>query len=127
MSEAVLDASALLALIGAEPGSGVVAEALPTAVMSAVNYSEVSAKLIDLGLPEAEARRLLQDAPLEVAAFDKQRATEAGFLRSVTRDAGLSLGDRACLGLALEMKLPVLTADGAWRRLTIGVDVQLIR
>jgi PIN domain nuclease of toxin-antitoxin system len=37
------------------------------------------------------------------------------------------LGDRACLALALRLGLPVMTADRIWGKVTLGVDVQLIR
>jgi PIN domain nuclease of toxin-antitoxin system len=37
------------------------------------------------------------------------------------------LGDRACLALAQQLDLPVLTADKIWQRLDIGVSIQLIR
>ena len=47
MSSWVLDASALLALLNREPGSEKVVAALPDAVMSSVNLSEVVAKLVD--------------------------------------------------------------------------------
>ena len=45
MVKTVIDASALLALLNGEPGADVVAQALPGGVMSAVNVSEVVAKL----------------------------------------------------------------------------------
>jgi ribonuclease VapC len=40
---------------------------------------------------------------------------------------GCSLGDRACLALALQLNLPALTADKAWSKVNAGVVVQLIR
>jgi ribonuclease VapC len=51
----VLDASALLALINAEPGAKLVAKALPEATISAVNLAEVVTKLIDIGILERDA------------------------------------------------------------------------
>ena len=45
----VLDASALLALLLAEPGAARVAALLPDATVSAVNLSEVVAKLAEHG------------------------------------------------------------------------------
>ncbi len=53
----VLDASALLVLLNAEPGAEVVSQAHPQGVMSAVNLSEVIAKLAEAGMPEAVARQ----------------------------------------------------------------------
>jgi PIN domain nuclease of toxin-antitoxin system len=48
-------------------------------------------------------------------------------MRQVSRRAGLSFGDRACLALALIHGLPVLTADRAWAKVDVGVEVRLIR
>ncbi len=44
----VLDASAVLALVHDEPGAEIVAEALPSASLGAVNLAEVIGKLIDV-------------------------------------------------------------------------------
>jgi PIN domain nuclease of toxin-antitoxin system len=57
MSEVVLDASAILALLNAEPGAAVVEEAVPGAVMSAVNLSEAVAKLAERGGVEVKLIR----------------------------------------------------------------------
>jgi ribonuclease VapC len=48
---AVLDASAALVLLRAEPGHEQVAELLPGSVMSALNYSEVVQKLAQWAAP----------------------------------------------------------------------------
>ena len=43
-----------------------------------------------------------------------------------TADAGLSLGDRACV--ALELDLPVFTADQSWALVKdLDLDLHLIR
>lgn len=64
---------------------------------------------------------------LEVIPFDEDQAYEAGLLRTATRDAGLSLGDRGCLSLSRVKGLPVLTADKTWLDLRVGVEVKVIR
>ena len=127
MADAVLDASAVLALLQGEPGSGLVSARLPGATVSAVNFSEVVAKLADAGMPEAEIRRALNPLGLEVRAFDQQDAIAAGLLRPLTRTFGLSLGDRACLALGAALSRPVITTERAWKKLKIGVDVVLAR
>jgi PIN domain nuclease of toxin-antitoxin system len=123
----VLDASALLALVNAEKGWEQVAEALPEGVVSAVNLSEVVAKLADHGLPSEQIRELLSGLGLVVVPFDHADAFGAGELRAVKGGKQLSLGDRACLQLARRRELPALTADRYWSRIDAGVNVIVIR
>jgi PIN domain nuclease of toxin-antitoxin system len=127
MADAVLDASALLALLNAEPGADLVAAALPEAIISAINLSEVVAKLADAGMPEAAIREALQSLRLDVMAFGDEQAYDAGLMRPATRSSGLSLGDRGCLSLARRLGLSALTADRGWEDLSIGAEVRMIR
>lgn len=96
------------------------------AVMSAVNLSEVVAKLSDVGMAEAEIREIIEPLGVEVVAFDEATAFVAGLLRRESRRAGLSLGDRACLALGRARKLPVLTADIAWSTVDLDPEVELV-
>jgi len=123
----VIDASALLALLNSEPGADKVARAIPGAAISALNLSEVVGKLCSAGLPEKSIRQALLGLGLEVVPFDEEQAYEAGMLRTATDGAGLSLGDRGCLGLARKLGLPALTADRSWLKLLAGITVRVIR
>ena len=127
MPEVVIDASALLALLNAEPGAAVVAEALPSGVISAVNFSEVVAKLCEAGMPEKAIRQALQPLGLDILSFDEEQSYQAGLFRLPTRDRGISLGDRACLSLAKMLGVAALTADRAWAGISGGVKVKVIR
>ena len=127
MAEVVLDASALLALLNDEPGAELVAESLPQAAINAVNLSEVVAKLADAEMPDEAIRDALLVLSLDVVPFDVEQAYEAGLLRSATKGAGLSLGDRGCLSLARRLDLPALTADRMWEQLSVGAKVRVIR
>jgi ribonuclease VapC len=51
----------------------------------------------------------------------------AGRLWDQTRQAGLSLGDRACLSLGLRLGVSVLTSDRVWASLGLGISIQVIR
>lgn len=126
MSE-VLDASAILAVVQSETGAEVVLEAIPDGVISVVNISEVVAKLTDRGYRDDAIRKELRELNLAVKDFDEDQAYAAGMLRPLTRDRGLSLGDRACIALGLRLGLAVLTADRSWAGLDVGVDVRLVR
>ena len=129
MSEAVVDSSAILAYLRSERGGLHVEQVLAAgAVVSAVNLSEVVAKLTEAGTSEEVIRATLSGLDFDsVATFDIYDAYLAGLLRPKTRRAGLSLGDRACLALAHRLGLPVLTADAAWAQLDLGIAVTVIR
>jgi PIN domain nuclease of toxin-antitoxin system len=127
MAECVLDASAVLALLANERGTEQVRAALGSAVMSAVNLAEVLTKLGDRGVTEAEQRLIRMSLDIEVRSFDEKAAWHASSLRGRTRSHGLSIGDRACLALGIEEGLPVLTADRAWSKLDVGVEVRALR
>lgn len=124
---AVLDSSAVLALLWGEPGAGSVAETVHDARISAVNLSEVVARLVDRGMAPAQARQAIRGLELRVDVFDADLAIEAGLLRAATRAHGLSLGDRACLALAAQRQAEAVTADRAWGGVDVRVDIHLIR
>src|SRR5437764_10837118 len=128
MSSSILDASALLVLLKGEPGSEGVIEAIrDEAAISAVNFSEVVGKLRDGGMPEEDIHESLDPLELDIVEFDTELAYQAGLLRPLTKSAGLSLGDRACLALAQHLNLPALTTDRVWRDLIPEVNVRVIR
>ena len=92
-----------------------------------MNLSEVVAKLIEDGVPEAQIRLAIGRLELDVQAFDAEHAYTAGLLRKVTGAFGLSFGDRACLALARSLAAPALTADRSWSRLDLGIAIEVIR
>lgn len=127
MSEYVLDASAVLALLNQEPGTERVSQILGDSVISAVNLSEVIGKLTEGNMPDNEINLVLSYLNLEVVPFDEQLAWYCAQLRPLTRNLGLSLGERACLGLAQQLNKTAITTDKAWANLTIGISIEVIR
>jgi ribonuclease VapC len=123
----VLDASAILAAYRDEPGAEVVREILGGSLVSAVNYSEVLSKTLDLGDTFDVAVHKLLAMHFIVMPHDEVLALRAGELRQLTRSRGLSIGDRACLALAERERLPALTADRAWIGLDLPVEIRVIR
>ena len=129
----VLDATALLAYLNDEAGAQPVEDALVSgSAISAVNMAEVLSKLAELGKEPDEVSAELQrrgflGGTLAVVPLTAEDAVVLANLHRRTKAHGLSLGDRACLGLALRLRLPALTADRAWSRLKIGVKVKVIR
>jgi PIN domain nuclease of toxin-antitoxin system len=127
VSEVVLDASALVAVLREEPGAAAVEAVLDEAAISAVNLSEVQAKLVERGTPADLAWEWLVDLELDVLSFDVAQARVAADLRSLTRARGLSFADCACLAAARTLGLPAMTADRAWSELALDVELQTIR
>jgi PIN domain nuclease of toxin-antitoxin system len=123
----VLDSSAVLAVVWREPGAEIVTEMIPDAKISAVNMAEVYSKLADHGAAGEAARDLVLDMKLEVVAYDDMQAQRTGKLRQPTRSFGLSIGDRACLGLAEAKNATAVTAEKSWATLGLGIDVKTIR
>ena len=142
----VLDASAVLAVLYGERGQKEIRARLRgvEAILSSVNLSEVAAKLSEGSSPEGslegefseggtelqdsgfgagEIRELVGALGLEIRPFDEEAALGAGLLRSVTRDRGLSLGDRACIAHARQVGGVALTLDKAWDGLD---DVEVV-
>ena len=126
MGRVVLDASALLATLRSEAGRERVEPVLEGAVLSAVSLSEVVAKLVEDGVPEAAVREAIDRLELDIHPFDREQAYAAGALRRQT-SRGLAFGDRACLALARGLGAVALTADRSWARLELDVSVELIR
>ncbi len=124
---AVLDASAILAVIFAEPGSQTVAPLTQGALLSTVNLAEAHANLLLRGAGAEFAWRRLLSLGCETCFFDEEQARIAGGLVTVTRPYGLSLGDRACLALAIQHKARVYTTDRAWKSPDLGIEVDVIR
>ena len=127
MNKTVLDASAVLALLQNEANGAVIASMLDEGMISSVNFAEVVGRLQDLGMPDDAIRETLSFLPLHVIPFTEEQAYAAGLLNSATKPLGLSLGDRCCLALAKLEGLQAVTADRAWRELSIGVSIQTIR
>lgn len=127
MSEVVVDASAILALLNQETGSEDVLKFMGKAAISTVNLSEVIAKLADAGIPEEDIRQILSNLNLEVIDFNEEQALKAGIMRPITKSIGLSFGDRACLTLGIILNQPVLTTDRLWGSINVGIEVRVVR
>jgi PIN domain nuclease of toxin-antitoxin system len=128
MNRAVLDASAILAVLFQERGAEKMTdEIMDLAVVSAVNLAEVQSKLVKMGHPPEDAwsdANLLDTVP---EPFTADQAKIAGSLIAQTEKYGLSLGDRSCLALAIALKAPVYTTEQVWKNLKVGVPIHVIR
>ena len=130
MNKVILDASALLALINNEKGADKVEALIGNIIMSSVNVTEVASKIYDLLGDNNEEQCKLSIEPFvhSVIDFDKSLCYMAASLKNQTKNKGLSLGDRACIATALQLDLPVYTADKIWAELDIAnLKLKLIR
>ena len=128
MNKAVLDASAIMAVLFEERGAEKLTdEILEGAVGSTVNLAEVHTKLVRMGHDPEKAwvDACLLETPPE--PYTGEQARIAGALVNKTQSLGLSLGDRSCLALAITLKAPVYTTEKIWKDLKVGVPIHVIR
>lgn len=127
MSDFILDASALIAMLQKEKGAGKVAEVIASARMCAVNYAEVVSHYAYLKMPAVTIDAMLDPLPITIVPADGALSKIAGNLRALTASAGLSLGDRYCLALAKLDGLPAWTSDTQWNLVAKDVDVKVVQ
>jgi ribonuclease VapC len=126
VSEAVIDASVILAIAKNERIDDIAASLVAGGVMSTVNVSEVYAKLVELQLDPTTADPVLNSLD-RIEPLTLSQARLAGDLRRSTRHTGLSLGDRCCLALTLELAAEAYTTERAWTRVEVGCRIHLLR
>lgn len=124
---AVLDASAVLALLRDERGADQVAELLPTAAISAVNLAEVLIVLERFGVAAAEARRAVNALAVDVLPADAAAAHAAAGITAANPRRSLSLGDCFCLAAAERTGRSAVTADRTWATLKGVGTVVVVR
>jgi ribonuclease VapC len=123
----VLDASAIIAVLRREPGNERVHAIRESAFVSTVNVAEARSKLSDYGMSIDEVDRALALLSVREMQFTVGQARLSGILRESTRSKGLSLGDRACIALAMEKGAVAMTTDSAWVHADLPVAVEMLR
>lgn len=122
----VLDSSAILAVVNLEKGAETVEPLLSDSIVSSVNAAEVLTKLVEKGVSLEDALEDFLKLGLEVIKFDARQAAKVAELRPLTKHLGLSLGDRACLALAILENATAVTADKNWAGLSL-CKIEVIR
>ena len=118
----LLDASAVLSWLQEERGSEVVDEVLDESVIASINVAEVVHKLVGQGASAEEALGIIGRLAIPQVDFGSDHVLATARYSHIK---GLSLGDRACLGIATALGLTAVTADRQWA--TCGAQVRLIR
>lgn len=126
-SKVVLDASGLLCLLNDEPGADRVIDVLGHCVIGTVNLAEVVSKLRERGLSLDEVREALGGLHLDVRPLSAAHALIIGDIRPMTKPLGLSLGDRACLALAIDLEAELYTTDRALAGVDLGIAIVNVR
>jgi PIN domain nuclease of toxin-antitoxin system len=124
---AVLDSSAVLAVLFDEPGGASVTDLFSGGLLSAVNLAEILTKLKQGGWETGFAWSRILNMGFEVCPYESEQARLTSELIDQTRPFGLSLGDRACLALAMQRKATVYTTDQVWKKLDLGIEIEVIR
>jgi ribonuclease VapC len=130
LTDRVLDASALLALLQGEPGADLVMNALGHLTMSTANLSEVAAKITTDGIDAGPLVDDVRGMGIRITPVTEDDVRLQARIRAVELESGppvLSLGDRLCLALAMRLQQPALTADRLWGERPLPVEVELIR
>lgn len=124
----LLDTSAVLGYLQQKPGWEIVASEILAghASICVVNQTEVLSKLCDKGMSWPDAQKALSKLALHAEPFTADTALEAARLRPLTREHGLSLGDRACLAAARLRQCAVLTGDRDWLLIANAVGLEII-
>ncbi|MEZ6140792.1 MAG: type II toxin-antitoxin system VapC family toxin [Zavarzinella sp.] len=123
---AVLHSSAVLALLFRERGAEAVQDWLGGALMCTVNYSEVAGKLVKLGQAVEQVQSTLARLPIRWQEFTLERSLLAASLQQYNT-RGVSLGDRACLALAMQTGLPLITSDQRLAELELELEIHVFR
>lgn len=130
MSEVVLDASAVLAVLREEGGAERVEEALANgALVTAANLAEVITKLIAYDTAAEVIMAKIAELNIEVVPITEEDGRVAGFLYFDTKEFGLSLGDRCCIAVGMRHDALILTADRPWKNANLDAvaNIDLIR
>ena len=124
---AAFDSSAVLAVIYQERGTEAIIDLLRGGLLSTLSLTEMQTKLILDGASAEFAWNRILSMGCEICHYDEEQAGLAAEMIWTTRPFGLSLGDRACLALAIQRKAKVYTADKNWQRLSLGIEIEVIR
>ncbi len=131
---AVLDASAILAVLFRERGSETVLKVIEAgAVTTPTGLAEALTVAQRLGHRRSRSDLVddLTELGLDVEPLLAQDAAEMAHLlitasvasQSQPKLGSLSLGDAACLSVATRLGLPVVVSDGTWEALDLRVKV----
>ena len=99
---------------------------LDGSVITTGNLAEVVSHYAKLGAARRDIEALLRPLPIRSVPLDAGLSYDAGMLRPITLEGGLSLGDRCCLALAKREGLAALTAERRWPAIAAAAGVAVM-
>lgn len=128
MSKIVFDSSAIIALFAKEKGYEFIKKHMKDAIISSVNIAEVYKYCIEVqSLTEEDIKHLIKMLDIRIIDFTNEQALITATLVGSTKKYGLSLGDRACIALAIQGQYSVITCDTIWQKVDVGIDFIMAR
>ena len=79
------------------------------------------------GLTIDECKNIMTMSGIKIINFDDKQALIAANIYPQTKAFGLSLGDRACITLALIKHYPILTCDKIWEKIDLNMKFIIAR
>lgn len=125
---AVLDSSAVIAVLLDERGADAVIPHLSGSEMSIINACEVLTKTAEQGGDPGSTMDIIISYGIRIRGFREAHAVRVAELRPLTAAFGLSFGDRACLTQGRCSERPILTGDHRMAQAArqLDLDVRLI-
>jgi PIN domain nuclease of toxin-antitoxin system len=123
----VLDSSALLAVALEEPGAERVRIVLSQSCMAAANLAEVLTVGHRKGVDAEQLFAGISGFGVSFVATTVVHARVAAQIWRAHPRLNLSLGDRLCLALAIDLHAGVLTSDREMAKPSLGIGVELFR
>lgn len=128
MSKIVFDSSAIIALFAKEKGYEFIKQHMKNAIISSVNIAEVYKYCINVqNLTEDDTKSLIEMLDIKIIDFNNEQALITASLVSKTKQYGLSLGDRACIALAIIGNHSIITCDTIWQKVDVGIEFIMAR
>jgi len=124
----VFDSSAFIALLAKEKGFETIQTHLRNAVISSVNVAEIYKYCIDVQkLTESECQDIIAMSGIKIIDFDEKQSLITAKIYPTTKKYGLSIGDIACVSLAIINNCPIITCDRIWKNIKLNVEFIMVR
>ncbi|WP_341748898.1 type II toxin-antitoxin system VapC family toxin [Candidatus Tisiphia endosymbiont of Sialis lutaria] len=122
----LLDTSAIIALLKKEPGYKILEDVIASSSIASINLSELVSVLTRSNIAENEIDIIVADIVPEIIPFCENIAIKTGKLSRLTKDYGLSLGDRACIATGCYYNMEIYTTDKIWLKVADNITTKII-